>query len=80
MVPAADLATSVGNARLENLAMFGAMVRLGLLKVKPETACMVIERSVPRGTEQMNVAAFHAGHEWRPSPQPTAVRSGAAIC
>jgi indolepyruvate ferredoxin oxidoreductase beta subunit len=71
MVPAAELATRVGNSRLENMAMLGAVVRLGLLQVKPETARAVIERSVPRGTEEMNLAAFQAGYEWDRSPAAT---------
>lgn len=78
MVPAADLAAKVGNSRLENLAMLGAVIRLGLLQVKPETACTVIERSVPRGTEQMNLAAFHAGYEWQRPPEATPDGSRAA--
>lgn len=77
MVPAAEIAHRVGNARLENLTMLGAAVGLGLLPFPPETVVNVIERSVPRGTEAINVEAFLAGHAWSGEPG-VAARSGAA--
>lgn len=64
MVPAAELATKAGNARLENLALFGAVVGADLLGIKAETARSVIARSVPRGTEEKNLEAFEAGYAW----------------
>lgn len=77
IVPAAEIAQRVGNSRLENLAMLGAVVRLGFLPFRPETVVNVIERSVPRGTEAINVEAFRAGHAW-PGEPDAAARSGAA--
>jgi len=64
IVPAAEIAQRVGNSRLENLAMLGAVVRLGYLPFDPETVVNVIERSVPLGTEAINVEAFRAGYAW----------------
>lgn len=77
MVPAAEIAHRVGNSRLENLTMLGAVVGLGLLPFRPETVVNVIERSVPRGTEAINVEAFRAGHAWSGEPG-VAAGSGAA--
>lgn len=67
LVPASELAASVGNTRLENLALFGAVVQMGLLGFRPETARKVIARSVPTGTEEQNLSAFEAGYRWVPA-------------
>jgi indolepyruvate ferredoxin oxidoreductase beta subunit len=68
IVPAAEIAQQVGNSRLENLAMLGAVVRLGYLPFDSEAVVNVIERSVPVGTEAINVEAFRAGYAWSAGP------------
>jgi indolepyruvate ferredoxin oxidoreductase beta subunit len=61
LIDAAATATELGNVRAANNVILGSVARfLDIEDVHWEAA---IERLVPRGTEEVNVAAFRAGRE-----------------
>ena len=70
LLDATGIARELGNAKAANSVILGAMSRhLDLPDVAWEKA---IGRFVPTGTEELNVAAFHAGKE-APPVDPTTI-------
>lgn len=61
LVDAAATATEMGNVRAANSVILGSLA--GFLDVEDTHWESAIERLVPRGTEEVNLAAFHAGRQ-----------------
>jgi len=61
VVPAEDIARRLGNPRIENAVLLGA---LSCFLELPESVWeSVLRERVPRGTEEINLRAFHSGIE-----------------
>jgi len=61
LIDAAATATALGNVRAANSVILGSVA--AFLEVEPVYWEAAIERLVPRGTEEVNLAAFRAGRE-----------------
>ncbi len=61
-IPALQTATDLGKKVVANIVMIGALVELTGV-VSPEAARRAILDSIPKGTEELNEAAFNRGRE-----------------
>jgi len=61
-VPAGDMAEDLGNPRVENAVLLGAVSRF--LDLPRQVWEAVLKDRVPRGTEDVNLRAFHIGVEF----------------
>ncbi|MFQ5838079.1 MAG: 2-oxoacid:acceptor oxidoreductase family protein [Thermoplasmata archaeon] len=61
-IPALHTASSLGKKVVANIVMIGALVELTGV-VSPEAASRAILDSIPKGTEELNEAAFNKGRE-----------------
>ncbi len=61
-IPALETANALGRKVVANIVMIGALVELTGL-VTPEAARKAIFDSIPKGTEELNEAAFDRGRE-----------------
>jgi indolepyruvate ferredoxin oxidoreductase beta subunit len=61
MVKAADIAKGLGNARVMNIVLLGALVKA--MQIEGIDWDKVIQGSVKKGFEELNVRAFHAGYD-----------------
>ncbi|HEX9012042.1 MAG TPA: indolepyruvate oxidoreductase subunit beta [Anaerolineaceae bacterium] len=61
-VPAIDMALSLGNSRVVNVVLLGALS--ALLDVPAEVWENVLSERVPARHLKVNQSAFHAGREW----------------
>ena len=74
LIDAAATATELGNVRAANSVILGMVA--AFLDIEDAHWESAIDRLVPRGTEEVNLAAFRAGREGaearvpRPSPEP----------
>ena len=57
-----DIAQKLGNARVLNVVLLGALS--ALLPVEPETWESVLKQRVPSRFVDLNLQAFHQGREW----------------
>lgn len=62
LVPALRTAEELGRKVVANIVMLGAVVELTQV-VTPEAARRAVLESIPRGTEELNEAAFRRGRE-----------------
>lgn len=62
-VAASETAESLGNARVANILLLGVLSQF--IGLKPEQWEAAIRQRVPRGTETINLKAFHAGRSMR---------------
>ncbi|MDR2156594.1 MAG: indolepyruvate oxidoreductase subunit beta [Clostridiales Family XIII bacterium] len=60
---AADLAKELGNPRVMNIVLLGALVKA--VNIESVDWDGVIRRNVKKGFEELNVSAFHAGYAIR---------------
>jgi len=66
VIPAADIAVSLGNARSMNIVLLGALVRtLGLDDLKGSDWPGVIRSIIPEKLQDINIEAFRAGFEYK---------------
>ncbi|MDH3499947.1 MAG: 2-oxoacid:acceptor oxidoreductase family protein [Acidimicrobiia bacterium] len=68
LIDAAAAATELGNVRAANSVVLGSLA--GFLDVEPVHWEAAIKRLVPRGTADVNLAAFRAGREVAPAQVP----------
>lgn len=61
-VPGLDMAQQLGNARVLNVVLLGALS--GLLSVDPEIWEAVLQERVPARFTELNLQAFHRGRAW----------------
>jgi len=61
-IPGLNIAQELGNARVLNVVLLGALS--ALLSVKPETWESVLKERVPSHFVDLNLQAFHKGREW----------------
>jgi indolepyruvate ferredoxin oxidoreductase beta subunit len=61
-VPGLEMARKLGNARVLNVVLLGAIS--ALLPVEPETWEGVLEERVPPRYRNLNIQAFRNGREW----------------
>jgi indolepyruvate ferredoxin oxidoreductase beta subunit len=61
-VPGLEMARKLGNARVLNVVLLGAIS--ALLPVEPETWEGVLEERVPPRYKNLNIQAFRNGREW----------------
>jgi indolepyruvate ferredoxin oxidoreductase beta subunit len=61
-IPAIDMALSLGNSRVVNVVLLGALSCL--LDVQPEVWEGVLAERVPSKHFEVNKSAFHAGRDW----------------
>jgi indolepyruvate ferredoxin oxidoreductase beta subunit len=61
-VPGLEMARKLGNARVLNVVLLGAIS--ALLPVEPETWEGVLEERVPPRYKNLNIRAFRNGREW----------------
>ena len=63
VVDGPQLAERAGNARMENMALLGALAGTGALALPPEIFHRQIRQTVPASTAEANVRAFELGRE-----------------
>ena len=61
-IPGLNIAQELGNARVLNVVLLGALS--ALLSVKPETWESVLKERAPSHFVDLNLRAFHKGREW----------------
>jgi len=61
-VPGLDIAQGLGNARVLNVVLLGALS--ALLSVPPEVWDGVVKERVPARYTDLNLRAFHSGRDW----------------
>jgi indolepyruvate ferredoxin oxidoreductase beta subunit len=61
-VPGLDIAQELGNAKVLNVVLLGALS--GLLPLAPELWQEVLGERVPPKLKVLNIEAFHRGREW----------------
>lgn len=60
-IDAGSIAEKAGHSSAMNMVMLGALCASGVLPIKRETLETAISGNVPKLTESLNLAAFHAG-------------------
>lgn len=66
-IPSTRIAESLGRAIVQNIVMVGFFTGVTGL-VSPEAMREAVASSVPRGTEELNLAAFEKGYEFAADP------------
>ena len=62
-IPTVEIAEETGRKIVANMVMIGSVAAVSEA-AKPEAVEKTIEKSVPRGTEKLNISAFRAGYEY----------------
>lgn len=62
-VPATKIAEEMGKTIIANVVMLGALTAVTSI-VTPEAMKKAILRNVPKGTEELNIAAFEKGYKY----------------